>query len=135
MTSLRLRALAAALAAVCLLALGGCGGDSNGDGGGGDRASADAPFEVSGEPVATDKVTLPRSYKFDPPVITVAPGTTVTWENKDDFPHNVTLVGDDADVHDLRVGGTATITFDKAGTFYYRCTLHPTQMKGKVIVE
>jgi plastocyanin len=141
----RVRPIAAALAIVALAALGACGGGS----GDGDTAATDsqapddaysvgeedAPFEVSGSPVDTDKVTLPRSYKFDPAVIRVKPGTSVTWENKDDFPHNVKLVGQNSDTKDLPVGGTASITFDQAGTFYYQCTLHPAQMKGKVIVQ
>ena len=140
MTS-RTKTFAAALAVVSLLLLGACGGDDNessaAEASSGDTSSSaeKAPFEVEGEPVATDKVTLPRSYKFEPAVITVKPGTTVTWENKDDFPHNVKLMDDGSDVQDLRIGGTTTITFDEPGTFYYQCTLHPTQMKGKVIVE
>ncbi|HEX7167334.1 MAG TPA: plastocyanin/azurin family copper-binding protein [Acidimicrobiales bacterium] len=135
----RTRTLAAALAVVSLLALGACGGGgkdgaAEGSDASGTASGEDAPFEVDGEPVATDKVTLPRSYTFEPAVITVKPGTTVTWENKDDFPHNVKLM-DDGEVQDLRVGATTTITFDEEGTFYYQCTLHPTQMKGKVVVE
>lgn len=139
MTSQR-KTCCAALAVVCLLLLGACGDDGDRDRGAGASASAvsaspEAPFEVKGEPVPTDKVSLPRSYKFEPAVIAITPGTTVTWDNKDDFPHNVKLVAEDSEVLDLRVGDSTTITFDDAGTFYYECTLHPTQMKGKVIVE
>ena len=125
--------VAAVLAIVALLALGACGGD-------GDTAtesgSADgAPFSVSGEPVATDKVTLPQSYKYEPAVISVAPGTTVTWENKDNFPHNVKVFGDQEQTKDLPIGGTAEIAFAEEGTYYYQCTLHPAQMKGKILVK
>ena len=37
------------------------------------------------EPVATDQVDLPPSYRFEPEVITVADGTTVTRTNHDNF--------------------------------------------------
>ena len=39
-------------------------------------------------PVATNRVDLPPSYKFEPALITVPDGTTVTWTNKDNFTHS-----------------------------------------------
>jgi plastocyanin len=94
-----------------------------------------APFTLSDQPVATDHVELPKSYKFDPPVIQVKQGTTVTWVNHDDFPHTVQiLAGVDAATHDLGIGQTVTIAFDRPGTVYYHCSLHPAQMKGEVVV-
>jgi plastocyanin len=129
----RSKIAAAALAIVGLLALGACGGDGSSASA---SSSADgAPFKVSGEPVATNKVTLPPSYKFEPAAIKVAPGTTVTWENKDNFPHNVKILGDHEQTKDLPIGGTAEVTFSDEGTYYYQCTLHPSQMKGKILVE
>jgi plastocyanin len=99
-------------------------------------ASDKAPFSLPGPAVATDRVNLPKSYKFDPPVITVKPGTTVTWTNHDDFPHTVQLLsGTDTGSHDLGIGKTVTITFNRPGTVYYHCSLHPAQMKGEVIVK
>jgi plastocyanin len=94
----------------------------------------DVPFEVRGEAVATTTVELPRSYRYAPAVIEVEAGAEVTWTNADDFPHNVTLLDGSDEVLDLPIGGTATFTFDEAGTVYYQCSLRPQQMKGKVIV-
>ena len=34
----------------------------------------------------------------------------------------------------LGIGEVATIPFTQPGTGYYECTLHPQQMRGKVIV-
>ncbi len=94
------------------------------------------PFSLSDQPVATDHVELPKSYRFDPRVIEVKPGTKVTWTNHDDFPHTVQiLTGPAADTHDLGIGKTVTVTFDQPGTVYYQCSLHPTQMKGEVVVR
>jgi|GEM_PF-2131658 len=94
-----------------------------------------APFTLKGTPVPTDRVELPKSYRFDPPIIQVKQGTAVTWTNHDDFPHTVQiLAGADAGTHDLGIGKTVTISFDRPGTVYYHCSLHPSQMKGEIVV-
>jgi plastocyanin len=115
------------VAALALTGLVGCSSSSS--------ASGSAPFTVSGTPVRTDQVELAKTYKFAPAVIEVKAGTTVTWTNHDDFPHNVTLMtGPDKTSKSLGIGEVATIPFTQPGTVYYQCTLHPQQMRGKVIV-
>ena len=102
---------------------------------GSSAASDTAPFNLPDKPMATDQVQLPRSYRFEPRVIQVKQGGKVTWTNHDDFPHTVQiLAGADAATHDLGIGKTVTISFDRAGTVYYQCSLHPAQMKGEVVV-
>ena len=44
-------------------------------------------------PVQTDQVNLPPSYLFDPAVIQVVTGTSVTWTNNDHFTHSVRSAG------------------------------------------
>jgi plastocyanin len=115
------------VAALALTGLAGCSSSSS--------ASGSAPFKVSGTPVRTDQVELAKTYKFAPAVIEVKAGTTVTWTNHDDFPHNVTLMtGPDKTSKSLGIGEVASIPFAQPGTVYYQCTLHPQQMRGKVIV-
>jgi plastocyanin len=86
------------------------------------------------EPVATDRVNLPPSYRFEPAVISVADGTTVTWTNNDHFTHNVRLVDDGGDVLELSPGESVSFTFTGPGEHRYDCSLHPTDMTGVVIV-
>ena len=86
-------------------------------------------------PVRTDTVELPKSYRFEPETIEVDAGTTVTWNNRDDFPHNVHLLDGSDRTEELPVGGSASITFDESGTIDYECSLHPQQMQGTVIVR
>lgn len=86
----------------------------------------------SREPVATDEVTMPRSYRFDPKVIRVDAGTTVTWTNEDNFTHTVQVDGQ-VD-HEVERGESVSITFDTPGTYHYVCTLHRQDMDGEVIV-
>jgi plastocyanin len=130
----RRRGAAAVVAAAALAALGlgaGCSSHSSSTAAG----STKAPFTLKDQPVPTDRVELPKSYRFDPPVIQVKRGTAVTWTNHDDFPHTVQiLAGADAGTHDLGIGRTVTISFDKPGTVYYHCSLHPSQMKGEIVV-
>jgi plastocyanin len=89
----------------------------------------------SAAPVRTDTVELPKSYRFEPEAIAVDVGTTVTWVNRDDFPHNVHLLDGSDRTEDLPVGGSAEITFDEPGTIEYECSLHPQQMQGTVVVR
>lgn len=85
------------------------------------------------EPVATDEVTMPRSYRFDPKVIRVDAGTTVSWTNEDNFTHTVQVDGQED--HEVGRGDSVSIAFDTPGTYHYVCTLHEQDMDGEVIVE
>jgi plastocyanin len=74
------------------------------------------------------------NFSFSPQTITIAPGTTVVWTNRDDIPH--TVVSDDK-VFKSKVLDTDekfSFTFDKAGNFPYFCSIHP-KMTGKVVVQ
>jgi plastocyanin len=74
------------------------------------------------------------NFSFSPQTITIKPGTTVIWTNRDDIPH--TVVSDDK-VFKSKVLDTDekfTYTFDKTGNFPYFCSVHP-KMTGKVIVQ
>ena len=75
------------------------------------------------------------NFKFSPDVITVAPGTTVHWTNRDDIPH--TVVSDDKTTFKSKVMDTDeqfSYTFTKPGTYGYFCSIHP-HMTGKVVVQ
>ena len=87
----------------------------------------------SGEPTATNEVTMAKSYVFEPRSIVVDAGTTVTWTNDDNFTHTVQVDGQD----DRRVdrGDHVSIRFGKPGTYDYVCTLHRKDMSGEVIVR
>lgn len=94
-----------------------------------------APFDVEGEPVETNRVDLPKSYRFEPPVIQIEPGTTVTWTNNDVFPHTVHLLDGSQTDEQLPIGERVSIPFEEPGTIYYDCSLHPQEMQGKIIVR
>ncbi len=78
---------------------------------------------------------------WDPPVVNVNIGDTVTWSNDDTAAHTVTsgTPGDSESVGAIFDSGLFMIdavwsnTFDEAGTFDYFCMVHP-WMAGVVIV-
>ena len=82
---------------------------------------------------ATVHVTI-QGFAFSPQTITVAPGTTVAWTNKDSVNHTVTSdTGAWPASSPLATGQTFSHTFTKAGTYPYHCSIHPS-MTAKVIV-
>jgi len=91
------------------------------------------PSRTSPAAANTSVVDLPPSYLFAPAHIQVAPGATVTWTNHDNFSHSVQVQGQ-SEVHMMRPGESAQITFNSAGEFPYVCTLHAQNMRGTVSV-
>jgi quinohemoprotein ethanol dehydrogenase len=75
-----------------------------------------------------------EDYRFFPNRLQVTPGTTITWTNKGSVIHTATDSKGTFDTGDVVGGGTASVTFDAAGTYTYNCTPHP-WMLGQVIVQ
>jgi plastocyanin len=82
---------------------------------------------------APNVVTI-ANFTFSPPVITVKPGTTVTWVNGDDIPHTVVSTDQAFKSKVLDTDGRFAFTFQKPGTYAFFCSIHP-QMTGKVVVK
>ena len=75
------------------------------------------------------------NFNFTPPVLTVKPGTKVTWINNDDVPHlivNVQGAFKPSSVLDTDQRFSAAL--NKPGTYDYFCSLHP-KMQGKIVVR
>jgi plastocyanin len=71
---------------------------------------------------------------FIPGEITVVPGTTVTWVNKETMPHTVVDTNKGFRSKTLAKDASFSFTFATAGDYDYLCSIHP-NMKGKVIVK
>lgn len=88
---------------------------------------------------ATTATVKALDNTFSPETITVAVGTTVTWENRGRNDHNIVPV-DDAqigewgvvDKNDFTPKDTYEHTFNQPGTYAYYCTLHGTKDKGMI---
>jgi plastocyanin len=80
-----------------------------------------------------------RHEQFSPARVEVVLGTTVTWTNQDNVPHNVTIApvvmssSNDWESRLLYPGQSFSYTFTSQGTFQYHCQEHP-GMIGTVIV-
>jgi len=98
------------------------------------NAASKADPQPAKPPLAPVQVNI-DNFSFSPATLTVAPGTTVTWTNRDDIPH--TVVSDDKTTFKSKVldtDDTFAFTFSKPGTYDYFCSVHP-KMTGKVIVQ
>lgn len=71
------------------------------------------------------------SNGFVPATNTVKAGKTVTWTNRDIVVHNVT--GNGWSSGDIQPGASWSKVFGTAGSFDYRCTIHPV-MQGTLNV-
>jgi plastocyanin len=75
-----------------------------------------------------------RNFCFGPTILRVPEGETVTWMNRDDYPHVV--LGANAawgGYGKVRGGGEVSYRFVNSGVYPYVCTYHP-GMIGAVVV-
>jgi plastocyanin len=78
-----------------------------------------------------------ENMKFEPASLTLHPGETVVFENRDFFPHTVSSVeakGAKFESGTIPSGKTFTWKAREPGTIHYGCRFHPV-MKGKLIVS
>ena len=73
-------------------------------------------------------------FTYTPDTINAAVGGTVTWANGDPTAHSVTF-DSGPDCLTVNTGGMITATFNAAGSYPYHCSIHPTSMKGTVVVQ
>ena len=126
----------------------GCGGGGGGDGyttGPGTGPSTN-PGTGGGTGTATGSASVAMrqsddgygsaTFSFAPGAVTITKGGTVTWTNEAGaVAHNVTFTtaGAPSNVANM-TSGSATRTFDAAGSYSYHCTNH-SSMTGTVTVQ
>lgn len=107
-------------------------------GGGGQAASC--------SPSGTSLKISAKNIKFDKSCLAAPAGKafTITFDNKDSgVPHNVDIFTNSSATKSLFKGSTITgpktttykVPALKAGTYYFRCDIHPTQMNGTFVVK
>ncbi len=82
-------------------------------------------------PVAANTINI-QNFSFNPAMLTVKKGTSVTWTNNDSAPHQIKSATFNSP--ELSNGQSFVFTFNEAGTFDYSCAIHPS-MTGTIIVE
>ncbi|MGH9899997.1 MAG: cupredoxin domain-containing protein [Pyrinomonadaceae bacterium] len=100
-------------------------------------AGTQSPVQADPAQAATqadENQVVIEDFTFKPAKLTVAPGTSVTWINKDSAPHTATSTEKRFNSGALDTGDKYTFVFTDKGDYSYFCALHP-QMKGHVIIK
>lgn len=108
-----------------------------GDTGAGTGAREEQTQQVQQQPAGEGIVgVIIQDFAFNPEVLTVSAGTTVRWTNRDSAPHTVNgdINGNSFASEILNKGDSFEFRFSSAGSYGYKCGLHPS-MKGKIVVE
>jgi plastocyanin len=85
---------------------------------------------------AATKTVEAVDFAFQAKAIKVALGDSVRWHNGTSTDH--TSTASQFSMWNVNLPGPSTssaVTFQRAGTFAYRCVIHPTQMKGSIGVR
>jgi plastocyanin len=122
---------------LALLAVAGCGSSSSGNTAAPTATTAPAatataaPTNTTG---AMGNAVNVANFQFSPSMLTVKVGTTVTWKGVSGS-HTVTSDAGAPMMFDQPIsqGGTVTVTFTKAGTYNYHCSIHAS-MHGTIVV-
>ena len=88
---------------------------------------SDAKAAPPGATVSIDNFT------FKPDVLTIKPGTIVTFINHDDIPHSIVDSSGKFKSKVLDTDESFKMTFETAGDIGYFCGLHP-HMTGRIVV-
>ncbi|MBV9860255.1 MAG: cupredoxin domain-containing protein [Alphaproteobacteria bacterium] len=134
------RFLAILALAVVLSVLAGAGGCSEGNDSNtpGQRATPDGTSRADRmrAPQGAEEQVKIDNFTFDPPTLTVAAGTKVTWVNRDDVPHTATSTAKPKsfDSGTLDTDQQFSHVFTKPGTYDYFCAVHP-KMAGRILVK
>lgn len=90
------------------------------------------PASTATPPAPAPQVHI-SNFRFGPQTLTVRTGTTVTFINDDEEPHNVTASDRSYRSPILNTGGRFTHTYATPGDYLYFCALHP-HMTGRITV-
>jgi plastocyanin len=112
-------------------ALAGCGDDSSDS-----KPAAPEKTAAGGGSAPKSVDATMKGFEFEPAEITVAAGGKVTWTDEDSANHNVKFKtgGAPKGIDNLQQDQSASITFDKPGSYAFVCTYHP-NMQGTVTVK
>ena len=95
-------------------------------------AITDVPLESEAAVAGAHEVSI-DNFSFTPAMTSVAAGTTISWMNHDDIPHNVVSTEQKFKSPVLDTGEQFSHRFDAPGTYTYFCSIHP-KMTGQIVV-
>ena len=80
---------------------------------------------LSSSAIAADIQIDISKFAFTPKEVTVKPGATVVWSNRDATPHTIKAKEGGFASTGMDTGDTYQHTFTQTGDYTYFCTLHP----------
>ena len=100
-----------------------------------DKGIQSAPPQANVDATGKSEVQIViENFVFRPADVTIAPGTKVTWINKDEAPHTATSTDKKFNSGGLDTDDKFSFVFNDKGEYPYICTLHP-QMKATIKVK
>jgi len=97
-------------------------------------AITDVPLEEGMKTAgAGAKQVVVDNFSFAPAIAAVAAGSTLTWTNRDDVPHNIVSTDQKFKSPVPDTDEQFSHTFATPGTYRYFCSIHP-KMTGQVVV-
>ena len=97
------------------------------------RHDASSAGQVRASPAVAGYDIAIQGYAFQPVEIQVAPGTTVSWTDRDAVAHTVSARGGEWESGLLSQGRQFSHTFTEPGKYDYFCQPHP-WMVGRIVV-
>lgn len=110
---------------IITIALAGCAGSTSG---GANRTQGNQSMES----VPKNTIII-KDNAFDPILLGIKVGDTITWINKDSYDHTVKASNGEFDSGTIAKGAEFSFTFTKEGKYEYFCTIH-TFMTGTINV-
>ena len=101
--------------------------------GGASAPSGTACAPAAAGAAATVNATI-KDFAFSPQSISAKVGDVIAWKNDDSASHTATLEDDSCTTDTIAAGASGALVFSVAGTYTYKCKIHPGQMKGYTIV-
>jgi Icc protein len=95
-------------------------------------AITDVPLDAEMQTATAHEVVM-DNFGFSPATASVPVGTTITWTNRDDVPHNVVSTEQKFKSRVLDTDEQFSQRFDAPGTYQYFCSIHP-KMTGRIVV-
>jgi len=131
-----MRRTAALVLCLCLAVSGGLALTACGDSSSSSSTKSSKKKKKSSSSTSGGQGVTMQNISFQPASLSTKVGDTVTWTNNESVGHDVTA--DDGSFKSgpaggLKQGDKFEHTFNKAGTFAYKCTVHP-NMTGTVEV-
>lgn len=96
-------------------------------------SAAGAACEVAPADAVADVTVAIKDFAYAPEPVAASVGDVITWTNEDSAPHSATLEDDSCGTPTLARGSSGSLVFGAAGTYTYKCIVHPGQMKGFTI--